>query len=151
MKNFYFFALVVLTTFFSCTQDELNTPESLLDDIQGEWLEVEEGIAYAGSNHHLIIEGDQVKLTHLLWTDIILVGEACSGNRTDYAKGTVTITEDNFTFLGSYCNESFSEITPNCLGNESYDLIYDYTLEDGILTLNPEAPFYSQIRLEKQD
>ncbi len=148
MNKSFLALLVLLSTFFACQKD---SNISTVEDIQGEWLEIESGPSYGGSNHHFIIEGNEAKLTLQLWTDLIIVGAPCPGNRTDYAIGTVTMTEDHFTFLGSYSDESFTELGANCQGQANYEINAPYTYEDGILVLNPDELLYLQIRLEKQE
>ena len=151
----YFFCLLLLLsmTFLSCDKTtKINIPLLTLEDIQGEWLEIESIIsAYGGSNHHFMVEGEDAYLTLIRSTDIIEQGAICPGNRTDFAIGTIAFEEDRFIFTGLYSDEDFTETIPNCKEESTYDLNFNYTYEDGVLILNPEAPEQQQIRLEKQD
>jgi hypothetical protein len=148
MNKAFFFLFLLTITFLACDKD--NSTYSL-SDIQGEWLEIENGPSYGGNNHQFIIEGDEAKLTLLRWTDVVVVGAPCPGNRTDYVVGTVTMTADHFTFLGSYSDETFTELGANCQGEANYELNVPYVFEDGIFVLNPDEPLYYQIHLEKQE
>ena len=152
-KYIFCFFLLLSTSFLSCDKStETNIPLLTLEDIQGEWLEIESAISsYGGSNHHFIVEGEDAYLTLILSTDAIIPGAICPGNRTDYAIGTIAIEEDRFVFTGLYSDEGFIETIPNCKEELNYDLNSNYVFEDGVLTLNPEAPEQQQIRLEKQD
>ncbi len=149
MKNSFLFLFLITITFFACDKD--STPNNNLDDIQGEWLEIENGPSYAGTSHHFIIDGDEAKLTLQRWTDVIIVGAPCPASRTDYEIGTVTIKDDHFTFLGSYSDETFTELGANCQGDANYELNVPYVFEDGLFILNPDEASYYQIHLEKQE
>ena len=144
------FAVLLLTlTFFSCDKKE-SSATFTLDDFQGEWTEIEVGFAYAGSTHHFSVNEENATLNIMVFTDVILPNATCPGNRTDYVTGTVAITADKFIFTGSYSDEGFEEIISNCEDESTYTLDFSYIFEDNVLTLNPTADEYYQIRLEQK-
>lgn len=147
-KSFLFVVLLALVL-FSCNKKE-EIPNFTLDDFQGEWVEVEVGFAYAGTTHLFSVNEENVNLTLTIFTDLVIADATCPGNRTDYVMGTIAITADKFTFTGNYSDEGFEETISNCNDDTTYELDFSYIYEDDVLTLNPTADEYYQIRLERK-
>ncbi len=131
----------------SCGKDELDA-----SNLNGtRWVE-QDGPNFTGSNHIFeFFDNNTFTLELSYWTDILVVGQECPDNRTDYIKGTYTISSNTLSINGQYSDEDFQNEEPNCNGVTTYGKIYmyEYDGDDWILNSDLEEE-YLQIRLVKQ-
>lgn len=145
MKNLLF--VIIALSLFSASCKKSDNPT-----IEGVWQEKSMVSKFDGTRYWIRFNSDlsfEMKLNH--FTDAIIVDPVpCSGNRTDYVKGTYTISGKEIRFNGSYCDATFNQQQANCEGTTTFQPRFTYAFIDGDLVMDFEKEDKYKVWLEKQ-
>lgn len=123
--------LLLLTSFILLLSACSKTDKEVA--LPGIWKEVPQHLKFAGTAHWIKLNADQTFEMALSRFSDMLESEPvpCPNNRIDYVKGTYQRNDGTIIFSGSYCDESFSQIQPNCRGEENYQEHYTLSFRNG--------------------
>lgn len=145
MKNLLF--ILIALSFLSASCKKFDDTK-----IDGVWQEKSIVSKYTGAKYWIRFNADlsfEMKLNH--FTDAIDVGQTpCSGNRTDYVKGTYTFSNREIVFNGAYCNATFNQQQANCEGTTTFQTGFTYTFMNGDLVLDFEKADPYKVWLVKE-
>ena len=118
----------------------------------GVWKQNPQSLAFAGTLHWIKLNSDktfEMKLAR--FSDMIDAEPVpCPNNHTDFVKGTYQFNDGKISFSGAFCDENFSQIQPNCRGEDSYQEFFSVTFEEQEMVFDIEKQESKQIWLRRQ-
>lgn len=126
-------AVLMVFIFSGCKSSE--TKPSIL----GTWQELPTSGRYAGESYWIQFNSDNTfKMKLSLFNDGI-IEQPCPNNRNDYVMGSYSISGNNITFSGHYCDSDFITAQATCEGVEVYEKSMPYEFSEDQLVLGNAA------------
>lgn len=132
MKYSIWLASLLLFLFVGCKK------EADVKGITGIYNQEFKATFFAATKHQInFINGNNFEMKLERISDMVdTPNTVCKSNRTDYVKGTYTVSGNIIQFTGKYCDENYNELKPMCDGTTDYTTEYNFKRNGSFLILD---------------